>query len=140
MNQTELAAKLSWHRASVSKLLTGKIDNLSDESVDIINDALAVDLQPLVFRDGKASSTVLKLSEAAAKDRKIAELLEILVEITQPGMAAFLPQVETKRLPKIGAEVTRIVHAWEQGADPHYSKIAVEVLDFLRTFYSKGTK
>lgn len=140
MNQTDLAEKLGWHRASVSKLLKGKIENISDETIDIINDVLTVDLQPLTFPEGKASSTVIKLSEIAANDRRIAEILEILSEIAQPDIKPFLPHVETKRLPKIGAQITRIVMKWEEAGDPHYSKIAVEVLDFLREFYAKEAK
>jgi transcriptional regulator with XRE-family HTH domain len=140
MNQAKLAEKLGWHRASVSKLLKGKTDTLSDESIDIINDVLTVDLQPIAFPEGKVSSTVLKLSRMAASDQKLAELLEIIADLDRPSMVAFLPQVDTKRLPKVGAKITQIVMQWEDGADPHYSKIAVEVLDFLREYYTKEDK
>jgi predicted XRE-type DNA-binding protein len=140
MTQAALAEKLGWHRANVSKLLNGKIDNLSNESIDIINDVLAIDLFPIIFRQGTVSATALKLSEMAKSDPKFAELLECVLDVSKPKLVAFLPQIDTKKLPKIGAEVTRIVMKWEEGTDPHYSKIAVEVLDFLRGFYTKTTK
>lgn len=138
MNQSQLAEKVGWHRGNVSKLLKGGIDTMSDEMVDKFNDALGIDLEPLKTKQGNVSRTVLALSDLAEKDVRFAGLLETFLHLAHPKVEPFLPQVDTKRLPKIGAKITEIVHQWEEGQDPHYSKIAVEVLDFLRNFYAKA--
>lgn len=137
MNQTQLADRIGWHRGNVSKLLKGGIDTMTEDTVDKINDALGIDLQPLQFREGTVSQTVLALSELAEQDVRFAGLLETFLHLAHPPKVAFLPQIDTKRLPKIGAEITTIVNRWEEAEDPHYAKIAVEVLDLLRKFYAK---
>jgi len=140
MNQSQLADKMKVHRSTISTLLKGDQETITSKLVDKLNDALDIRLEPLIYEDGEVSPTALKLSNLAENDGDFANLLETLIRIKSPPISPFLPQVDTKKLPKIGAAVTRIVMKWEEGSDPHYSKIAVEVLDFLREFYTKNNK
>lgn len=140
MNQSQLADKMKVHRSTVSTLLKGNQPTITAKLADKLNDALDIRLEPLVFEEGTVSPTALRLTAMAEGDAEFSNLLETLVRMKSVPINAFLPQVDTKKLPKIGAAVTRIVMKWEEGTDPHYSKIAVEVLDFLREFYSKSTK
>ena len=140
MNQSQLASKIGYHRSHVSKMLKGEIENLSDDLVDLINDALKIDLNPINFQQVNVSPSAMELSIASENDPELSALLMALARVVRPKISAFLPQIDTKRLPKIGAEITRIAHEWEDGNDPHYSKIAVEVLTMLRKFYEKEAK
>jgi transcriptional regulator with XRE-family HTH domain len=140
LNQSQLAKAIGYHRSSISLLLKGKTPNIDDDLIDLLNDALGADVAPSGKRHELPSPLALDLSRLAKKDVKIAHLLETLIDVVSPEIKAFLPHVDTKKLPKIGAEVTKIVMRWEEGTDPHYSKIAVEVLDYLRDFYTKEAK
>lgn len=143
MNQSQLAKRVGYHRSTISMLLKGKLANIDDDLVDLINDALDANIAPISRDIALVSSTAFELSALAKENKPLAEILESLLDLAKVSgeeIQAFLPQVETKRLPKIGAEITKIVMRWEEGTDPHYSKIAVEVLDFLRAFYVKAAK
>lgn len=140
MNQSQLAEKIGYHRSHVSKILKGEVEHLSDELVDLLNDALGLDLNPVNFQQVSVSPAAMELSQVAENDPVVRSLLVSLAHVIRPKIGPFLPHVDTKRLPKIGAEITRIVSAWEDGNDPHYSKIAVEVLDMLRKFYAKESQ
>lgn len=139
LNNAQLGEKIGRTRSWVSKLLSEKdeIPELSDDMTDKINDALDVVLAPTYTAAGPVSTTAIELSRLAEGDARLANLLETILVMNAPKDVAYLPAVPTKMLPKIGAELTRIVHRWEDGNDPHYSKIAVETLDFLRRFYLK---
>lgn len=137
MNQSQLAEAVGYHKSTISLILRGKSPNIDDDLIDEINSVLDADVAPSGKRSDKPSPLAQDLSAAAKADKRVAELLETLLEVIHPEIKPFLPHVDTKMLPKIGAEVTRIVMKWEEGTDPHYSKIAVEVLDFLRAFYTK---
>jgi len=137
MTQAALAKKLGYHRSHISKILKGEVDTISPDLIDGINDVLKLDLAPVVQSNGAASPLVLKLSRLAEEDSTLSALLENLAKVAAPPVGAFLPQVDTSKLPKIGAAITKIVMEWEQPKDPHYAKIAVEVLDLLRKFYEK---
>jgi len=139
MNQSQLADKMKVHRSTISTLLKGEQETITAKLVDKLNDALDIRLEPLHYEEGVVSPTALQLSKLAEDDAEFANLLETLMRMKSGPIAPFLPQVPQKKLPKIGAEVTRIVMKWEEANDPHYSKIAVEVLDFLRGFYSKDS-
>ena len=138
-NYTDLANKIGRTRSWVSKLLAEKhqIAELNGEMIDAISDKLGVSLMPIVTIDGPISPTALRLSELAESNPAIAELLHKILEVAQPPQLAYIPAVETKKLPKIGAKLTQIVHKLEEGNDPHYSRIAVEALDYLRRFFLK---
>lgn len=69
----------------------------------------------------------------------MATLLETLLSMASKPEFPFIPVVDTKRLPKLGAKITEIVHKWEEHDDPHYAKIAVEVLDYLRGYFLKNS-
>jgi hypothetical protein len=79
-----------------------------------------------------------ELTQAAESDPRLGKVLEALALLASPAEpVAFIPVVHQKQLIKIGAELTRIVHRWEQAADPHYAKIGAESLAYLREFLSK---
>ncbi|MBK1883689.1 helix-turn-helix transcriptional regulator [Luteolibacter pohnpeiensis] len=139
LNASTLSLKIGKHRSYITKLLSsnGGISELSSDIVDQLSDVLGVSIQPIQTSEGRISPTAARLSALAEENEDVAALLETILRVSEPSEEAYLPSVETKKLPKIGAAVTRIVHEWEQGADPHYSKIAVETLHFLRHFYAK---
>jgi transcriptional regulator with XRE-family HTH domain len=139
INQSQLADFMGLGKAWVSKLMNRKLQNLSDDQVEKIESFLGIRLAQFVDKSVQVSPMAVELTRKMSEHPSFPKIVEALLEIqvsTDPGPL----WVETKRLPKIGAEVTRIVMKWEEGTDPHYSKIAVEVLDFLRTFYAKGSK
>ena len=55
MNKSQLAAKIGYHRSHVSKILKGQVDDLNDDLVDLLNDALDMDLNPLRLDQVKLS-------------------------------------------------------------------------------------
>lgn len=139
INQAELSRRVGFHRSHMSNLLKGKVETIEEEKIDLINDVLGTDLAPLVFEQGEVSPLALQVTRLSENDQNFAELLERLIRINGPTIPIepFLPQVDTSKLEKVGAEITRIVHEWEEASDPHYSKIAAETLDYLRRFYGK---
>lgn len=141
MSQSELASRLHYHRSHISKLLKGEIETLTPDLLDGLNDVLDIDLVPVNFREGTVSPLALRISELAENNQQFTMLIETLCDlVATPEIHWFMPQVDQKRLIKIGAELTRIVHEWEDGNDPHYAKIAAESLDYIRRFYAKCEK
>jgi hypothetical protein len=139
LNGSTLSLKLGKNRTYMAKILAedGGIEEISDKIVDGLADHLEIPIRPVQTVDGPLSPTAIALSEMADSDPVLGEILDNLLKVKTSSSAAYLPYVETKRLPKIGAEITKIVMKWEQPNDPHYSKIAVEVLELLRDFYAK---
>lgn len=137
LNRTDLARRIDMSPSWVSKLLNLRIDELKSDLIGKIEDALEVEIQPLIFVGGEVSPTAQALSEISEHDPQMAAMLESLLSLASKPEFPFIPVVETKRLPKVGAKITEIVHKWEGHEDPHYSKIAVEALDYLRNFFLK---
>lgn len=137
LNQSQLANLLGCDRSTVSKLLSGKTHTLEEPMIGNINHILAIDIEGDKANGVRVSQTAKMLSAIAEKDERVAAMLESILEFAMPDKSPFLPDVPTRRLPRLGATITRIVHQWEEHSDPHYSKIAVEVLDAIRDYYAK---
>lgn len=140
LNQSEMADLLGLHRTTISKLLKGEIATMRPEIVEAFLDKMNLDLQPLRTPQGSVSPAAARLSEFSKSNADLAATLEFLARLCTPQVKPLLPDVDTDKLPKIGAALTRIVHRWENATDPHYAKIAAEALDWIREFYRKGAK
>jgi len=139
LSQLVLAEKIGRSRSYVSKLLKGDFATIPDRMAHTLSDALEVSLMPLKFKQGAVSSTALQLTQMAEEDAAFSSVLEALVALKGgDAKKAFLPSVSTEALKAIGAEVSRIVHEWEQPKGDYTPKIGAEVLSFLREFYQKG--
>lgn len=140
MNNTDVANAIGKSRSWVSKLLKeqNEITDLSPEVIDQLNDVLEIDLNPIVYREGAVSKSALLLSKQAEEDIEVAQLIDSLAKLVERPERAYIPYVDQKNLVKIGSELTKVVMTWEEGEDPHYAKIAVESLHFLREFFAKN--
>lgn len=140
INQTDLGKLIGLDRSTVSKILKGEITTLKPKTVEAFLDH-GLELRPLVIEGSEVSQTAIELSEMARNNPDLAATLEFLKRIANPKpqkLVPFMPDIDTKKLPKVGAVITEIVHRWEEGADPHYAKIAGEVLDWVRGYYRDG--
>jgi transcriptional regulator with XRE-family HTH domain len=108
MNQSQLAAKIGYHRSHISKLLKGEVVRLTPDLIDKLNDALTLDLNPMDWQQSAISPTAMELSKIAETDPGMGRIMEELVNLARPKISAFMPHVDTKKLPKLGAEITRI--------------------------------
>lgn len=140
-NLSEFSEKLGKHRTWATKLLSenATIAELSQDLVDQISDLLAIPLNPIQTVAGRVSTTAIELSRSAETDDRIAQLLDIVFDLAnpEPDNSAFIPVVETKELQRIGAEISKIVHSWEQPKGDYSPKIGAEVLDYLRGYFAK---
>lgn len=138
LNQSQLAELIGLDRTTVSKLLKGEIHTMRPKIEEAFLDKLGLDLRPVRSPQGDVSQAAAKLSELAKTNADLAATLEFLSRMATPAKVPFLPDVETSKLPKIGAAITRIVARWENAKDPHFAKIAGETLDWIREYYRKG--
>jgi len=139
LSQTQLAEAVGVHRSYINKILRGLLPSIPDDLADKISDRLGIALRPIVFAQGTVSDTALKLSSHADTDPAFAAILETLVALKEgEARRAVIPSVDTKYLGKLGSEIVRIVHAWEEPSGSYSPKVAVEVLKFLREFYRAG--
>lgn len=136
LNQSDLARRMGKSRSWVSRLIAGDITTLRHDVVDQLNLVLELDFRgPRLAEDpGSYGEDPLwkRLRLAAAGSPELTQTLESLARLVSAPPVAFLPHVSQKQLIKIGAELTRIVHRWEENHDPHYAKIAAEALAYLR--------
>lgn len=137
LNQSQLAELVGLERSTISKLLSGHINTMKPELVDVFNDRLGLDLMPLRVADEHVSPTLIALSQASKSDAALANLLENILSLTKLDPTPFLPDVPTKDLSKIGAKIVEIVHRWDEHKDPHHAKIGAECLDMIRSYYRK---
>ena len=89
-NQTSLSQRVGMDRTTVNKLLNGGIDTMKPDMVDTFNDALGIELLPVVSLDGEVSQTAIALSKAAEVNEPLALILENLLEMVNgagPNMA-----------------------------------------------------
>ena len=145
-NFSDFAEKLGKHRTWPTKLLSknSTISELSQDLADQICDVLGISLNPIQTVAGNVSTTALELSKAAEKDERIAQMMELVLDLTAADETPYIPAVPTKELQRIGSEITKIVHRNESPKGDYSPKIAVEVLDYLRGYFieeeSKGKK
>jgi transcriptional regulator with XRE-family HTH domain len=141
LNLSEFSEKLGKHRTWATKLLSknSTIQELSQDTADQISDLLGIPLRPVQTIAGNVSHTAIELSRSAENDARIAQLLEIVFDLAnpEPDNTAHIPVVETKELQRVGAEISKIVHRWEQPKGDYSPKIGAEVLDYLRGYFAK---
>ena len=102
-NQTSLSQRVGMDRTTVNKLLNGGIDTMKPDMVDTFNDALGIELLPVVSLDGEVSQTAIALSKAAEVNEPLALILENLLEMVNgagPSMegvadAATMAEIES---------------------------------------------
>lgn len=142
VNQSQLADRMGKSRSWVSRLLSGEITTLRPDVVDELNDALELDFRGPRLAESPATygedPLMMRLRLACQDNPDLTQALEAIARLTTPSIDPFLPHVSQKTLIKIGAELTRIVHRWEENQDPHYAKIAAEALAYLRSHFQSA--
>lgn len=87
-NQSELAQQLGCHKTTVSKILKGTTKEIGDDMADAIEDALGIFLHPAKTPSGTISPAALRLSNQAAVDPRIEQLLDLLADLLANGGAS----------------------------------------------------
>ncbi len=134
--KNQMAAALGVTPSWVTKFFNGKLAALDEEKADALEKFMNIKFERLVSR-GQIPQEAVQLGEAMLTNQAVADIMGGLTALLTPRVIHELPFFETKELGKIGAEVTRIVHAWEQGQDPHYHRIGREVVEFLSKLAGK---
>ena len=108
MTQTELAEKMGFGKAWVSKLLKGGIKNLSDEHTDQLEEVLNVSFFTLV-ETNQVPGLAVELGQQM-KDRP--ELTELVAALLSLNNSTFytVPHIPTKDLVDFGKEIVRASH------------------------------
>jgi hypothetical protein len=106
-------------RNFVTKFLKGDVATIDLNRIDALEDFLGTQLAPVRAASGaEVLPLAAELTQAAESDPRLGKVLEALALLASPAEpVAFIPVVHQKHLIKIGAELTRIVHRWEQAAD-----------------------
>lgn len=112
INQSQLADFMGLGKAWVSKLMNGKLQNLSSDQVDKLESFLGIRLTEYVDKKQEVSPLVRELTQKMNQNESISKIVSALLELDlspRPG-----PQwVETKDMSKVGQEIIRIAFANE---------------------------
>jgi plasmid maintenance system antidote protein VapI len=126
INQSQLAEHMQLGKAWVSKLMNGKLKNLSEEQVDQLEEFLDTRLQ--VFSDKKHNvpAIAVELSKRMQQSVAISKIVEALLEL-ETAVPPSPRWIETQDMTKIGQEIIKIAFANEDKP----GKVAREVLKLL---------
>jgi len=140
-NQTRLAKAIGSDRSKISRLLSDDKapEFLKAEVIDALNDALEIDLFPMISQDSPSipHPAAHALGVDAMHDTELGDALDALLRLLSRPDPPHIPNFHQKDLTKLGATVTRIVAQWENGKDPHYAKIGAETLNAIREMLPK---
>lgn len=140
LNHRELAALLLVNAAWVTKFFNGKLKTLSDEKMMQMEAALGIQFFRLVPGPNAIPAEAEQLGQLMKINPEVADIVGALLKLAGGQVTHELPHYETKELTKIGAELVRLVNAWDVPSDPHYTKIGLETVRFLSAFTAKKEK
>lgn len=140
LNHSEFASAIGVHPAWVTKFFNSKLKALSDQRMQLMEAALGIQFFRLVPGPNAIPEEAEKLGQLMKTNPEVAQIVAGLLKMADTQVIHELPYFETKELTKIGAELVRIVNAWDVPHDPHYTKIGLETVRFLSTFTAKKEK
>ncbi len=129
INQSQLAEHMGYGRAWASKLMAGKIQNLTDDQVAKLEDFLGIHLGPERFTEKgtKVPQLAIELGSRMKDDDKLTKVIEALMDMPQGVCATGTRWIETQDMTKIGQEIIKIAFANEDKP----GKVARLVLELL---------
>lgn len=139
VTKTQIADATGNGNAWVTKLLDGPTQTIKEADMRAIEKLLGINYFTVEKHTGNRSTLATKIATMVDTDPAFAKLASALEEAlvgarTKNSAPSGLPWFSVKELQKIGAELTRIVYAWDEAADPHYAKVGVEAVKFLAKF------
>jgi transcriptional regulator with XRE-family HTH domain len=126
INQSQLADHMGYGKAWVSKLMNKKIQNLTDDQVEKMEEFLGIRLQGFVDSRGAVAPMAVEISMKMKESAQVSKIIEALLEL-DIGSRDGPRWVETKDMTKLGQEIIRIAFANEDKP----GKVASLVLGLL---------
>lgn len=135
LTQAEVAEKMGFGKSWMTKLLNGTIKHLAEDHVEKLEGILGIRLQ-VVTEKGALPEAAVKLGKMMQSDESVANMVtaiaELLEERREEGSdEAEIPYLSVREIEILGAEVTRIVHQWEDQSGKYYPKVGVETVKAL---------
>lgn len=124
INAAELAERVGKSRSWASRVLSGAIGTMDDDTAERVAVCLGITWREPLDKE-KASAAAAALSKIADQDERVAGLLSTIQELVTP---IYQPRYyETKEMTRLGQEIVRIAFANEDKP----GKVAREVLALL---------
>lgn len=126
INQSEIADRMGFGKAWMSKLMTGKLQSIDDDQVERLESILGIKLQK--FRDAKAASPFAQELDAAMNaNPALAKAIESIIELAEQTVIDGPRYILPSEMNGLGQAIIRIAFA-EQDKP---GKVAREVLKLL---------
>lgn len=126
INQSEIADRMGFGKAWMSKLMTGKLQSIDDDQVEQLESILGIKLQK--FRDAKAASPFAQeLDVAMNANPALAKAIEAVIELAEQTIINGPRYFQPSEMNGLGQAIIRIAFANEDKP----GKVAREVLKLL---------
>jgi len=129
INQAQMATYMGYGRAWASKLMAGKIANLTDDQVSKLEEFLGIHLSNQRFREtGEVvPELAMELGRRMKDSEGLTKVIAALMELPQGSCVTGTRWIETKEMTRIGQEIIKIAFANEDKP----GKVARLVLELL---------
>lgn len=128
IRQSDIAEKMGYGKAWVSKLVNGNLKTLTSDQVERLEEILDIRFHSVVEDGESIPDVALEAAKLLETNPKFASVLVGLVEMAKQ-IPAFSPRyIETPDMTKIGHEIIRIV----QANSDKPGKVTRLVLELLR--------
>lgn len=126
LNQSEIADKMGFGKAWMSKLMTGKLQSIDEDQIERLESILGIKLQK--FRDAKAASPFAQeLDSAINANPVLAKAIEALIELAEQTVIDGPRYIQPSEMSGLGQTIIRIAFADQDKP----GKVAREVLKLL---------
>lgn len=128
INQSQLAEHMGYGKAWASKLMKGKIQNLSDEQLYKLEEFLGITLGPrFVEKSGNLPEMAVQLGRRMVDSEDLTKAVEAILKLSEPKYILGPKWIDTQDMTRIGQEIIRICFANEDKP----GKVARLVLEML---------
>jgi transcriptional regulator with XRE-family HTH domain len=128
IKQSEVAEKMGYGRAWMTKLMKGSIQNLTDDQVEKLEEALSVRFSAFDEKGGKVPAIAAEAARLMSENPIFGQVLTSIVELASHPHVVRSPRwYETKDMTKVGQQIIGIVLADQDRP----GKVAREVLKLL---------
>lgn len=129
INQTQMAEHMGYGKAWASKLMSGKIQNLTDDQVAKLEEFLGIKLGSYFRETGEpVPALAVELGRKMKDSEALTKLVAAILELQKPQEAVTSPRwVDTQDMSKVGQEIIKIAFANEDKP----GKVARLVLELL---------
>jgi hypothetical protein len=117
---------MGYGKAWASKLMAGKIKNLTDEQAEQLEDFLGIRLRAYLQETGTISALAKEIGKKMEESPSLTKVISALMEM-YPPVPEGLHWIETQDMTRVGQEIIRIAFANETKP----GKVAREVLSLL---------